>query len=113
MTPEKFAELVGYKPKQITKGLKEDSVRLICFRDFKKHSATVEFGCEFNKKKNGFYFYFEILDLTTYREMDFIPLDSDMRHDVILSWPKNDDEYVELAKRVNMSLRKMYVKKDA
>ena len=35
LTTEKFAELVGYKLKWITKRLKEDQVRLICFRDFK------------------------------------------------------------------------------
>lgn len=110
MTPEKFAKLVGYKPKFITKALKDDPnpVRLICFRDFNKHSATVEFGCVLEEK--GFYFYFEILDLTAYKEMDFIPLDSNMRHDVILSWPKTDDDYIMLAKKVKASLKKMYRK---
>ena len=111
MTPEKFAELVGYKPKWITKGLKEDQVRLICFRDFKRHSATVEFGCELNKKMKGFYFYFEILDLTAYKEMEFIPLDSSRRHDVILAWPKCDDDYIKLAAKIRESLKRMYAKK--
>lgn len=108
MTPEKFAELVGYKPKWITKGLKEDQVRLICFRDFKQHSATVEFECEPNKKMKGFYFYFEILDLTGYKEMEFIPLDSSRRHDVILAWPKCDADYAKLAVKVQETLKKMY-----
>ena len=111
MTPEKFAELVGYKPKYITTGLKEDPVRLICFTDFKKHSATIEFGCEINKKMNGFYFYFEVLDLTSYKEMDFIPLDSSMRHDVILSWPRYDEDYIKLASKVREALKRMYAKK--
>lgn len=111
MTAEKFADLVGYKPKHITTGLKEDPVRLICFRDFRKHSATVEFGCELNKKMRGFYFYFEVLDLTSYKEMDFIPLDSSMRHDVILSWPKCDEDYAKLAVKVREALKKMYAKK--
>lgn len=111
MTPEKFAELVSYKPKWITKGLKEDQVRLICFRDFKQHSATVEFGCELNKKMNGFYFYFEILDLTAYKEMEFIPLDSSRRHDVILAWPKCDEDYIKLATKIREALKRMYAKK--
>ena len=111
MSPAKFAELVGYKPKCITVGLKEDPVRLICFRDFKQHSAIVEFGCELNKKMKGFYFYFEILDLTAYKEMDFIPLDSSRRHDVILSWPKCDEDYAKLAVKVREALKRMYAKK--
>ena len=113
MTAEKFADLVGYKPKYITKGLKGDPnpVRLICFRDFNKHSATVEFGCKLSQEKHGYYFYFEVLDLTAYKEMDFIPLDSEMRHDVILAWPKHDKDYLLLAKRVRDALKKMYSKK--
>ena len=111
MTPEKFAKLVGYKPKYITKGLKEDPVRLICFRDFKQHSATVEFGCEFNEKMKGFYFYFEVLDLTAYKEMDFIPLDSSRRHDVMLAWPSKDEDYIKLASKVREALKRMYAKK--
>jgi hypothetical protein len=110
MTPEKFVKLVGYKPKFITKTLKGDPnpVRLICFRDFNKHSATVEFGCELNEKMKGFYFYFEVLNLTAYKEMDFIPLDSAMRHDVILSWPKCDEDYKKLASKVKEALKHMY-----
>ena len=113
MTPEKFAELVGYKSKYITTGLKEDPVRLICFRDFKQYSATVEFGCELNKKMKGFYFYFEVLDLTSYKEMDFIPLDSSMRYDVILSWPKCDEDYIKLASKVREALKRMYARKNS
>lgn len=111
MTLEKFVELVGYKPKWITDGFDEDSVRLICFRDFIKHSATVEFGTEFSKNKCGYYFYFEVLDLTNYKEMDFIPLDSNRRHDVILAWPKCDEDYLKLANKVRDALKRMYTKK--
>ena len=112
MTAEKFADLVGYKPKHITKGLKGDPnpVRLICFRDFNKHSATAEFGCKLNQEKHGYYFYFEVLDMNGYKEMDFIPLDSSRRHDVIFCWPKTDDDYMKLAKHVNDALRKMHKK---
>ena len=113
MIAEKFADLVGYKPKCITSSLKGDPnpVRLICFRDFNKHSATVEFGCKLNREKHGYYFYFEVLDLTAYKEMDFIPLDSEMRHDVILAWPKYDKDYIKLASKVREALKKMYAKK--
>ena len=113
MTAEKFADLVGYKPKYITKGLKGDlnPVRLICFRDFNKHSATAEFGCKLNQEKYGYYFYFEVLDFTAYKEMDFIPLYSEMRHDVILAWPKCDDDYIKLAAKTREALKRMYAKK--
>ena len=114
MTAEKFADLVGYKPKYITEGLKGDPnpVRLICFRDFNKHSATVEFGCKLNQEKHGYYFYFEVLDLTAYKEMDFIPLDSEMRHDVILAWPKTCSDYEKLALKVRESLKGLYARKN-
>ena len=59
----------------------------------------------------GFYFYFEVLDLTAYKEMDFIPLGSSMRHDVILAWPKHDDDYIKLAAKIRESLKRMYAKK--
>lgn len=108
MTPEKFVDLVGYKPRCITAGLEEDPVRLIFFRDWKNFSATVEFGTEINKKMKGYYFYFEILDLNGYREADFIPLNSARRHNVILKWPKKDEEYIQLADMVRNSLKKMY-----
>ena len=113
MSPEKFAKLVGYKPKYISKGIAGDPnpVKLICFRDWNGFSATVEFGCKFNREERGFYFYFEIIDLNDYKEMDFIPLDSSRRHDVILAWPKDDDDYIELAEKVKIALTKMHKKK--
>jgi len=114
-TPEKFAELVGYKPKYISRGIDGDPnpVKLICFRDWNGFSATVEFGCKINREKRGFYFYFEIIDLNDYKEMDFIPLDSSRRHNVILSWPKTYTDYEKLALEVRESLKSLYARKNS
>lgn len=115
VTPERFAELVGYKPKYISRGIDGDPnpVKLICFRDWNGFSATVEFGCKINREKRGFYFYFEIIDLDGYKEMDFIPLDSSRRHDVILAWPKTCSDYEKLASKVNESLKSLYARKNS
>lgn len=109
MKIEKFIELLDYKPKYVTDPCKfDDDVIMIEFRSWKNFSATIEFGTSFRKKENGYYFYFEVLDMNGYEEMDFIHLDSNRRHDVIFCWPKTDDDYKKLAKLVNDSLRKMH-----
>lgn len=115
ITLEKFIKLVGYKPKYISKGIDGDPnpVKLICFRDWNGFSATVEFGCKINREKRGFYFYFEIIDLNDYKEMDFIPLDSSRRHNVILSWPKTYADYEKLALKVKESLKSLYARKNS
>ena len=111
MKIEKFIELLDYKPKYVTDPCKLDNdVRMIEFRSWKNFSATIEFGTSFRKKENGYYFYFEVLDMNGYKEMDFIPLDSSRRHDVIFCWPKTDDDYKKLAKLINDSLRKLHRK---
>lgn len=101
MSPEHFAELVGYKPKFITEKLDEsDSFRNICWRKAGNREATAEFGLEFDPERNGTYFYFEILDLNGYADGDFIPLDSGRRLVQILEWVKSDERYAELAAAV-------------
>lgn len=111
MKIERFIELLDYKPKYVTDPCKfDDDVRMIEFRSWKNFSASIEFGTSFRKKENGYYFYFEVLDMNGYKEMDFISLDSNRRHDVIFCWPKTDDDYKKLAKLVNDSLRKMHKK---
>lgn len=113
MSIEKFAKLVGYKPKHISKGIPGDPfpVRVIFFRSWKGFSASIELGTKLDEKKGGCYFYFEVLDLNGYEDGDFIPLSSSRRHDVILAWPKDDEDYIKLAKKVKVALIKMHKKK--
>lgn len=108
MTIEKFIELLKYKPKYVTDQCKFDDVRMIEFRSWKNFSASIEFGTSFRDEHNGYYFYFEVLDMNGYKEMDFIPLDSSRRHGVIFCWPNTDDDYKKLADCINESLRKMH-----
>lgn len=113
MRPEKFAKLVGYKPKHISKGIPGDlfSVRVIFFRSWKGFSASIELGTKLDEKKGGCYFYFEVLDLNGYEDGDFIPLNSSRRHNAILAWPKDDEDYIKLAEKVRTILAKMHKKK--
>lgn len=112
MSPERFAELVGYKPKCITEKLDEsDCFRNICWRKAGNREATAEFGLEFDPGRGGTYFYFEILDLNGYADGDFIPLDSNRRLVQILEWVKSDERYAELAAIVKGHLKKMYSRK--
>lgn len=109
MTAEDFCKLLSYKPKYITNPCKfDDDIQFIEFRQHKNFSASIEFGRAFRKKENGYYFYFEILDLNGYKDGDFISLDSNRRHNVILSWPNCNDDYKKLADYVNKSLKMMH-----
>lgn len=68
MTIGKFCKLLSYKPKHITDPCKfDDDVQFIEFRRYKNFVASIEFGRMFRKDKNGYYFYFEVLDLNEYK----------------------------------------------
>jgi hypothetical protein len=104
-----FLTYLKYKPVWVSEPSNiDDGVQNIEFRRLKNHTASIEFGRNFNVDKNGYYFYYEIIDWNNYNDGDFIALDSSRRHDVILYWPKLDDEYKKLAEKINESLKRHY-----
>jgi hypothetical protein len=104
-----FLRLIKYKPVWISKPSDiDDGIQNIEFRRIKNFTASIEFGREFNEDKNGYYFYYEIIDWNNYKEMEFIPFSSPRRHDVIFCWPNSDDEYKKLAEKINESLERHY-----
>lgn len=108
-----FVKLLHYKPLCIIREDKLDRVSFVEFKRKDNKTATVEFGTRWQKTKNGFYFYYEIVDWNNYVEGTFVPLDSDRRKDVICQWPSTEEEYKKLAKNVDKSLRKLYsIKKE-
>lgn len=109
-----FLKLLQYKPTRITEPCAfDDGVQIVEFRRSRGLSASLEFGRDFNKKHRGYYFYFEVIDFNDYEEMDFIPLDSSRRQNVIYAWPKTDEEYKKLAIQVNNVLKQVYKRKKA
>lgn len=109
MDVNEFVSLLDYKPVWISKPCDhDDGIQNVEFRRIKNFTASIEFGREFNKDKNGFYFYYEIIDWNDYKEGEVIPLDSNRRHDVIFHWVKDNDEYMILAKKINASLKNHY-----
>ena len=66
MNVEQFLNLLDYRPKHVTRlddpCTQFDGVQMIEFRRKGDFTASIEFGNYFNKKMNGFYFYFEIVD---------------------------------------------------
>jgi len=109
MSPIDFVRLLDYKPKWVPEP-NIDDISNIEFRWCKKRCPYIEFGTEVRKDKGGQYFYYEILDYGGYVEGDFIPLTSDRRHDIILCWPKTDEDFKKLAKKINASLRNLHKK---
>jgi len=105
---EDFAKLLHYKPVCILKEDKLDRITFIEFRRKNNRTATVEFGSKWQKSKNGFYFYYEIVDWNNYVDGTFVPLDSDRRIDVVCQWPSTKEEYEKLAEHVNASLCRLY-----
>ncbi len=106
-----FLTYLKYKPVWVSKPSDiDDGVQNIEFRRLKNHTASIEFGRNFNEDKNGYYFYYEIIDWNNYKEMEFIPIDSDRRNDVIYCWPNSEDEYKKLAEKINISLKNHYKK---
>ena len=105
-----FVKLLHYKPVCIIREDKFDNINYIEFRRKDNKTATVEFGTKWQKTKNGFYFYYEIVDWNDYVEGTFVPLDSDRRKDVICQWPSKKEEYEALAKKVVASLKRLYKK---
>ena len=109
MDVNEFVSLLKYKPVWISKQCDhDDGVQIVEFRRIKNFTASIEFGRKFNKEKNGFYFYYEIVDWNDYKDGEFISLDSNRRHDVIFHWVKNEDEYKKLAEKLNKSLKLHY-----
>lgn len=97
---------LSYKPKYITNPCDHDIVRFIEFRRKGKMTATIEFGTKQDGNKTQ-YFYFEIIDWTGTKDMDFIPLDSPRRKVVIhvcLTWDNLDDTI----DKVNKALKELY-----
>lgn len=104
-----FLKLIKYKPVWISEQSNiDDGIQNIEFRRIKNFTANIEFGREFNEDKNGYYFYYEIIDWNNYKEMEFIPFSSPRRHDIIFCWPNSDDEYKKLAEKINESLKQHY-----
>jgi hypothetical protein len=104
-----FLKLIKYKPVWISEPSNiDDGIQNIEFRRIKNFTASIEFGREFNEEKNGYYFYYEIIDWNNYKEMEFIPFSSPRRHDVIFCWPNSDDEYKKLTEKINESLKRHY-----
>ena len=86
----KFLKLIKYKPVWVSKPSKiDDGIQNIEFRRLNNHTASIEFGREFREDKNGYYFYFEIIDWNNYNDGDFIYLDSSRRKNVIFKWLKS------------------------
>jgi hypothetical protein len=109
MKIDEFLSLIKYKPVWISKPCDhDDGVQIVEFRRIKNFTASIEFGRKFNEEKNGYYFYYEIVDWNDYKEGEFIPLDSNRRHDVIFHWVKCDDEYKKLTEKINESLKNHY-----
>jgi hypothetical protein len=112
MTVNNFLKLINYKPVWISKPSKIDSgIQNIEFRRINNHTASIEFGREFREDKNGYYFYFEIIDWNNYVDGDVISLNSSRRKNVIFKWLKSDEEYREVAKQVNKYLKTHYKRK--
>ena len=100
----RLLKLVRYKPKFV--GNDFDGCVVVQFRDWKGFSASIEFGTvELSSGAQDF--YFEVLDLRGYREMDFIPLDSNMRKRVVHA-DLTERSMEHLADFVNSSLSLMY-----
>ena len=107
-----FLELIEYKPIWISSPSDiDDGIQNIEFKRINNHTASIEFGREFRDDKNGYYFYFEIIDWNNYVEGDVISLNSPRRKNVIFKWLNLDDEYKEVAKQVNGYLKEHYKRK--
>ena len=112
MKLDDFLKLIKYKPVWVSKPSDiDDGIQNIEFRRINNHTASIEFGREFREDKNGYYFYFEIIDWNDYEDGDFIPLNSNRRKNVIFRWLKSDDEYKEVAKQINGFLKEHYKRK--
>ena len=78
MNVEQFLNLLDYRPKHVTSlddpCTQFDGVQMIEFRRKGDFTASIEFGNYFNKKMNGFYFYFEIVDWSGTSDGGFISL---------------------------------------
>ena len=104
-----FLKLIDYKPVWISKPSDiDDGIQNIEFQRINNHTASIEFGREFNLYKNGYYFYFEIIDWNGYTDGDVISLKSPRRKCIIFKWLNSDDEYREVAKQVNEYLKEHY-----
>jgi hypothetical protein len=109
MTANEFLELIKYKPVWISSPSDiDDGIQNIEFRRINNHTASIEFGREFIENKNGYYFYFEIIDWNDYVDGDVISLNSNRRKCIIFKWLNSDDEYREVAKQINEYLKKHY-----
>ena len=107
-----FLKLIDYKPIWVNKSSDiDDGIQNIEFRRINNHTASIEFGREFRDDKNGYYFYFEIIDWNNYNEGDVISLNSPRRKNVIFKWLNSDEEYREVAKQVNEYLKEHYKRK--
>ena len=107
-----FLKLIKYKPVWVSEPSDiDDGIQNVEFRRINNHTASIEFGREFREDKNGYYFYFEIIDWNDYKSGEFIPLDSNRRKHVIFHWMKNDDEYKQAAEMINKYLKEHYKRK--
>ena len=108
ISAEDFVKLLSFKPLFITKADAIDGVRFIEFKRFDDKTASIEFGTTWINHRNGFYFYYEIVDWKDYVDGEFVPLESPRRKDVIHEYPNALEQYKEFAVKIEQSLQKMY-----
>lgn len=107
-----FLKLIDYKPVWVSKPSDiDDGIQNIEFKRINNHTASIEFGREFNRYKNGYYFYFDIIDWNDYVDGDVIFLNSNRRKCIIFKWLNSDDEYKEVASQINEHLKIHYRRK--
>jgi len=99
---KKFLKLIKFKPKYKVKEPYDCYGLSICqFKNHKKHSAHIEFGIDGR-------LYYEIIDETNYKDGELIPLDSELRKDVIAYEKITNDNMQQLADKINESLTRLY-----
>lgn len=113
-----FLKLVKYKPKHIGGSLL--GVRIVEFRGRGRKKAHLEYEEEYDEcaepvesssQNKGFYIYFEIIDLSGYKDGDVIPLKSDIRSSVVWTYCKTLSDYENAAAQINTALGSLYRRK--
>ena len=114
-----FLKLIKYKPKYV--GSNHLGMRYVEFRGRGNKKAHLEFEegedgdsatPPWTKQNgNGFYLYFEIIDLSSYRYGELIPIDSGMRSSVVWTYCKSLSDYRHAAEMINSALKSLYRRK--
>ena len=123
ISEKEFLSMLKYKPKWVGDDICDWI--LIQFRNYKGFSPSLEFGTRL--QENGTQsVYFEILDLNGYKDMDFIPINSNRRKCVLHIGMTNEKRIFDYAKslgpeyngvfmtpedaaiHINESLKKLY-----